>query len=202
MLYKIGTRKIVACFGLVQVFTVPYAYEVQISSANPAPSADFCDAKPLMNSEVAQILEHKRHIMQRKGVQPKKYVCYPVSVRAPVIPRAHTLSDFLKAYQYVNTVKQFRDREVVAQVRRCVPVAAHSRHGRRLSSHAHCRDLENHSGLEPFELAQLGNLCPQGTSEAKALIPSLDMQGRDLGNAQLTEILDQLNASRQYSHIA
>ena len=29
-------------------------------------------------------------------------------------------SDFLKAYQYVNTVKQFRDREVVGQVRGCV----------------------------------------------------------------------------------
>ena len=42
--------------------------------------ADFSQAKPLMNSEVAQILEHKRQIMQRKGVQPKKYVCCPSSV--------------------------------------------------------------------------------------------------------------------------
>ena len=53
-----------------------------------------------MNADVALILEHKRAIMQGKGIQPK--------------------SDFLKAYQYVNAVKQFRDREVVNQVRKCV----------------------------------------------------------------------------------
>ena len=39
-------------------------------------------------------------MMQGKGITPK--------------------SDFLKAYQYVNTVKQFRDREVVFQVRKYV----------------------------------------------------------------------------------
>jgi len=118
---------------------------------------DFSKAKALMNSEVAQILEHKREIMQTKGQQPK--------------------SDFLKAYQYVNTVKQFRDREVVSQVR---------------------RDLEKHTDLDAFEVAQLGNLCPQDAQEARALVPSLDMSGRDIDNAQLTEILEQLNSFKQY----
>ena len=49
--------------------------------------ADFgsVKAKTLMNSDVALILEHKRDMMQKKGIQPK--------------------NDFLKAYQYVNTVK-------------------------------------------------------------------------------------------------
>ena len=120
---------------------------------------DFSRAKALMNSEVAQILEHKRQIMQGKGAQPK--------------------SDFLKAYQYVNTVKQFRDREVVSQVR---------------------RDLEKHPGLDPFEVAQLGNLCPEDAAEAKALIPSLTMDGRAISDAQLTDMLEQLNSYKQYNN--
>ena len=60
------------------------------------------------------------------------------------------------------------------------------------------RDLEKHRDLTPFEVAQLGNLCPQDAQEAKALIPSLEMTGRDIDNAQLTEILEQLNSFRQY----
>lgn len=60
------------------------------------------------------------------------------------------------------------------------------------------RDLEKHPGLDAFEVAQLGNLCPQDAQEARALIPSLDMPGRDIDNAQLTEVLEQLNANRQY----
>lgn len=41
---------------------------------------------------------------------------------SPALPLRR--SDFLKAYQYVNTVKQFRDREVVSQVRRYVHMRA------------------------------------------------------------------------------
>lgn len=51
----------------------------------------------LANAEVAFLLEKKREMMQAKGILPPK--------------------DFLKAYQYVNTVKQFRDKEVMNQVR-------------------------------------------------------------------------------------
>lgn len=116
--------------------------------------SDFSKAKCLLNADVAIILEHKRGQMQSKGIQPK--------------------SDFLKAYQYVNTVKQFRDKEVVMQVR---------------------QDLEKH-GLEPFEMAQIGNLCPQDVQEAKALIPSLDMPGRDLDQSALAEVLEQVSAYR------
>ena len=63
-------------------------------------------------------------------------------------------------------------------------------------------DLENENyGLKPFEVAQLGNLCPQDPQEARALIPSLDMPGRDqdVDNAQLAEILEQLNSYKQYA---
>lgn len=61
------------------------------------------------------------------------------------------------------------------------------------------RELEAF-GLEPFEVAQLGNLCPETAAEAKALIPSLEnMEGRMLDNAQLTELLQQLAANKQFS---
>lgn len=63
-----------------------------------------------------------------------------------------------------------------------------------------CRELEKHPGLDPFEVAQLGNLCPEDAQEARVLIPSLDMPGRDIDNAQLTEILDQLNRHRMLTH--
>ena len=49
--------------------------------------ADFSRAKALMNSEVAQILEHKRQIMQGKGAQPKRCVrrrLQPRCFRTPV----------------------------------------------------------------------------------------------------------------------
>ena len=58
------------------------------------------------------------------------------------------------------------------------------------------RDLENF-GLAPFEVAQLGNLCPQDAQEAKALVPSLAMPDREIDNSQLTELLEQLNSHTQ-----
>ena len=59
------------------------------------------------------------------------------------------------------------------------------------------RDLEKF-GLAPFEVAQLGNLCPGDAQEAKALIPSLAMADREIDNSQLTELLEQLNSFKQY----
>lgn len=59
------------------------------------------------------------------------------------------------------------------------------------------RDLEKF-GLAPFEVAQLGNLCPETAQEAKALIPSLAMPDREIDNSQLKELLEQLNSFKQY----
>ena len=63
-------------------------------------------------------------------------------------------------------------------------------------SNPYDRDLENF-GLAPFEVAQLGNLCPQDAQEAKALVPSLAMPDREIDNSQLTELLEQLNSHTQ-----
>ena len=60
-------------------------------------ATDFKTARALTNSEVAKVLEQKRSRFQDLGKQPS--------------------SDFLKAYQYVNKVKCFKDDAVVAQVR-------------------------------------------------------------------------------------
>lgn len=59
------------------------------------------------------------------------------------------------------------------------------------------RNLEG-TGLKPFEVAQLANLCPQDAQEAKALVPSLAMPGREMENHKLNELLDQLNQFKQY----
>ena len=112
-------------------------------------------------------------------------------------------SDFLKAYQYVNTVKLFRDREVVSQVRRCAPRAAASANPNSSPPHRRMpvwprRDLEKHDGLHQFEVAQLGNLCPADWQEARTLIPSLALPGRNIDVEKGVELLDQLNGQRQY----
>ena len=60
-------------------------------------------------------------------------------------------------------------------------------------------DLESGNlGLEAFEVAQLGNLCPENAQEAKALVPSLSIDGRDIDNQQLSELLAQLNSYKQF----
>jgi hypothetical protein len=64
------------------------------------------------------------------------------------------------------------------------------------------RELEKQN-LHEFEVAQLGNLCPEDADEAKALVPSLalpniDGQPRDIDSASLTEVLQQICDSRQF----
>lgn len=102
-------------------------------SCHSCARADFGSAKAkcLTNAEVALILEHKRKAMQSKGIQPKRCAWLTWSRGTPMapldrcpppiclaLPAARVFcSDFAKAYQYVNTVKQFRDDAVVRQVR-------------------------------------------------------------------------------------
>lgn len=64
------------------------------------------------------------------------------------------------------------------------------------------RELERLPIVE-FEVAQLGNLCPEDADEAKALIPSLalpnlDGQPRDVDSVQVTETLQQICDCRQF----
>jgi len=117
---------------------------------------DFEDAHCLLNAEVALILEHKLKEMQ-PGVQMK--------------------SNFQKAYEYVNRVKQFSDRETVQRVR---------------------QDLEKQPGLREYEIAQLGNLCPEDGDEARTLVPSLgQLEGRVNVAEQLNEVLQAIGDCKQ-----
>ena len=74
----------------------------------------------LFNAEVALILEHKMATAKETGQAPKRHAafylpCNNVCRQLYVSPR----SDFLKAFDYVNRVKQFRDREAVTRARGC-----------------------------------------------------------------------------------
>mmetsp|Transcript_50119 Transcript_50119/g.162367 ORF Transcript_50119/g.162367 Transcript_50119/m.162367 type:complete len:145 (+) Transcript_50119:63-497(+) len=122
---------------------------------------DFQDGRCLLNSEVALILEHKLQTSNAKGQTPG--------------------TNFVKAFEYVNRVKQFRTKEVMARVR---------------------TELEKQPIVE-FEVAQLGNLCPEDADEAKALIaslalPTLEGMARDIDSAQLTEVLQGICDCRQF----
>mmetsp|Transcript_41011 Transcript_41011/g.92852 ORF Transcript_41011/g.92852 Transcript_41011/m.92852 type:complete len:145 (-) Transcript_41011:118-552(-) len=117
---------------------------------------NFQNAKCLMNAEVALILQMKLQNMA-PGTQQK--------------------SDFTKAFEYVNRVKQFTDRDTVKRVR---------------------DDLEK-KNYEDFEIVQLGNLLPGDAEEAKTLIPSLRMPDRQTGpvdSGALSEVLNQITTYR------
>lgn len=51
--------------------------------------------------------------------------------------------------------------------------------------------------LHKFELAALGNLCPDGAEEAKALIPSLEGRFED---EELRQILDDIGTKRSLQY--
>ena len=97
------------------------------------------------------------------------------------------------------------DRTVIALQSRCGPRCGEllrllrllgAQLSRFLSSR---RDLEATSFLEPFEVAQIGNMCPVDAQEAKALIPSLDMPERHIDNKDLTDLLTQVSSYQQFT---
>lgn len=53
----------------------------------------------------------------------------------------------------------------------------------------------NDAGLEEFEMAQLVNLSPETTEEAKTLIPSLNGKKED---EELQRLLDDLTSIRRF----
>ena len=55
--------------------------------------------------------------------------------------------------------------------------------------------------MEEFEVAQLGNLCPEDAEEAKILIPSLQMNSRQtaVDSDALTQVLQALDSCKQFT---
>lgn len=54
--------------------------------------------------------------------------------------------------------------------------------------------MMNEMSLEEFEMAQLGNLCPESAEEARALIPSLNGK---LEDDLLQKVLEDMSTARR-----
>lgn len=59
------------------------------------------------------------------------------------------------------------------------------------------RSLLTQKKLHKFELAALGNLCPEASEEAKALIPSLEGRFED---EELRQILEDIGTKRSLQY--
>ncbi|KAL1523195.1 hypothetical protein AB1Y20_018148 [Prymnesium parvum] len=116
---------------------------------------DFQDAACLLNSEVALMLESRL---------------------TNSAPSTQQKGNFLKAYEYVNRVKTFRDRENTTRAR---------------------AELDKKKELHGFERVQLGNLCLDEPDEAMKLIPSLQMNRNQLDPGELSDLLATLKSFRQ-----
>ncbi|CAG9806232.1 DNA-directed RNA polymerase II subunit Rpb4 [Chironomus tepperi] len=82
---------------------------------------------------------------------------------------------FLKTYNYTENFRKFKNKETITAV----------------------RALLSSKKLHKFELAALGNLCPETPEETKALIPSLEGRFED---EQLREILDDIGTKRSLQY--
>ncbi|KAI1301407.1 DNA-directed RNA polymerase II subunit RPB4 [Halotydeus destructor] len=82
---------------------------------------------------------------------------------------------FKKTQQYCQRFSKYKNRETISAV----------------------RQLLHMKKLHKFEMAQLANLCPESTDEAKALIPSLEGRFPD---EELRLILDDIQTQRSFQY--
>lgn len=86
-------------------------------------------------------------------------------------PSSQVSQVFEKSLQYVKRFSRYKNPDAVRQV----------------------RETLSRYGLAEFELCTLGNLCPDTTGEATALVPSLKSGGRFVGEAGDEKIEKMLN---------
>lgn len=79
---------------------------------------------------------------------------------------------FQKALAHAFMFSRYKSKEVVEEIRRTLM----------------------DSGLAEFEMAQLANLCPESSEEAKSLVPSL----KKITDDDLQSILDDLSSIRKF----
>ena len=82
---------------------------------------------------------------------------------------------FMKTLNYTQRFAKFRNMENIASIRSSL----------------------TQKKLHKFELAALGNLCPESPEEAKSLIPSLE--GR-FDDDELTSLLDDIQTKRSFQY--
>ncbi|KAH8336536.1 hypothetical protein KR074_006203 [Drosophila pseudoananassae] len=101
---------------------------------------------------------------------------------------------FMKTYAYTDSFRKFKNKETIMSVRRLVfieLIISYSVMAMSFSS------LLMQKKLHKFELAALGNLCPEAPEEAKALIPSLEGRFED---EELRQILDDIGTKRSLQY--
>lgn len=86
-------------------------------------------------------------------------------------PSSQVSQVFEKSLQYVKRFSRYKNPDAVRQV----------------------RETLSRYGLAEFELCTLGNLCPDTSGEATALVPSLKSGGRFVGDARDEKIEKMLN---------
>lgn len=87
-----------------------------------------------------------------------------------------------KALEHCQAFSQYSNREIVREIRQSMlRRPAEERKGR---------------GLVEWEMVQVGNLGPETTEEAKALVPSLG--NADVDEEELQRVLDDLSAIRRF----
>ncbi|CAN6227045.1 unnamed protein product [Urochloa humidicola] len=86
---------------------------------------------------------------------------------------------FEKSLQYVKRFSRYKNPDAVRQV----------------------RETLSRYGLAEFELCTIGNLCPDTSGEAAALVPSLKSGGRfpgDAGNEKIEKMLNDLSLIKKF----
>ena len=84
---------------------------------------------------------------------------------------------FMKTLNYTQRFAKFKNMENIASV----------------------RQLLTSKKIHKFEMAQLANLCPESSEEAKSLIPSLEAEGR-FTDEELSTILDDIQTKRSFQY--
>ncbi|GLU18393.1 hypothetical protein SLE2022_346970 [Rubroshorea leprosula] len=83
---------------------------------------------------------------------------------------------FEKSLQYVKRFSRFSNQEAVKQA----------------------REVLSRYGLTEFELAVLGNFCPENAAEAIATVPTLKTKGRGLDEETIQKLLDELAMIKKF----
>ncbi|WVZ78161.1 hypothetical protein U9M48_025918 [Paspalum notatum var. saurae] len=94
-------------------------------------------------------------------------------------PSSQVSQVFEKSLQYVKRFSRYKNPDAVRQV----------------------RETLSRYGLAEFELCTLGNLCPDTSGEATALVPSLKSAGRfvgDAGNDKIDKMLNDLSLIKKF----
>lgn len=94
-------------------------------------------------------------------------------------PSSQVSQVFEKSLQYVKRFSRYKNPDAVRQV----------------------RETLSRYGLAEFELCTLGNLCPDTSGEATALVPSLKSGGRfvgDPGDEKIEKMLNDLSLIKKF----